>query len=611
MVAGEKLTVPVKTGSEMAWGSDAIAELLSRLDLPFISLTPGASYRGLHDSLVNYLGNTKPQMILCLHEEHAVAVAQGYAKVTGKPIAVALHANVGLMHGAMAIFNAFCDRMPMVILGATGPVDASDRRPWIDWIHTAADQGALIRDYTKWDDQPGSVQAALEAIVHADRSTRSYPSAPTYVCLDAALQEAPLQTQPSMPDLARFQPPAPPAPSVPDLQRAAAWLHTAQRPLLMMGRMGRSTQQWEARVQLAELLGACVVTDLKTTAVFPTGHWLHPAAPHTRLSAQARSLVAQADVVCAFDWIDLGGTLAGIPTLSPEQRIIAVSGDSALHNGWSKDHFMTPPCDIGLAADPDQVVGALLQTLASLGHKPGATVEDQWPAIPASLIDGAETTPTAAEHPSHDRTENEISMASAARIVEDALSGITMCYAAIPRGWDTDLINFTGPLSYLGRDGGGGVGAGPGLAVGAALALDGTGRLPVAIIGDGDFMMGATALWTAAHHRLAMLMIVANNRSYFNDVIHQQRMADQRSRPGQNRWVGQYLRDPDPDIAGIARSLGLTGYGPVGDTDGFAKALVDALRDVADGRSAVIDLHVTSTPSSTSPAASTPGEPGR
>jgi thiamine pyrophosphate-dependent acetolactate synthase large subunit-like protein len=171
------------------WGSDALAELLSRLDLPYLALVPGSSYRGLHDSLVNYNGNTDPQLIVCLHEEHAVAVAHGYAKVTGRPLAVGLHANVGLMHAAMAIYNAWCDRVPMLIIGATGPVDAARRRPWIDWIHTSADQGALIRPYVKWDDQPASVAAALDALAHAHEITVAAPSAPVYVCLDVSLQE--------------------------------------------------------------------------------------------------------------------------------------------------------------------------------------------------------------------------------------------------------------------------------------------------------------------------------------------------------------------------------------------------------------------------------------
>src|SRR5262249_27314253 len=137
-----------------AFGSDVIADTLRALEIPYIALNPGASYRGLHDSIVNFLGNVTPQMLLCLHEESAVALAHGYTKVTGKPMAAAVHSNVGLFHATMAIFNAWCDRQPVIVLGATGPVDAFKRRPWIDWIHTARDQGAIVRNFTKWDDQP-------------------------------------------------------------------------------------------------------------------------------------------------------------------------------------------------------------------------------------------------------------------------------------------------------------------------------------------------------------------------------------------------------------------------------------------------------------------------
>src|SRR3989454_6138917 len=156
MNAKESFTPDVRAESPVAgpeqkeiWGSDAIAAMLRALDIPYLALNPGASYRGLHDSIVNYLGNTRPQMLLCLHEESAVAIAQGYAKVSGRMMGAVVHSNVGLMHASMAIFNAWCDRMPMLVLGATGPWDAAKRRPWIDWIHTASDQAALVRDYTK------------------------------------------------------------------------------------------------------------------------------------------------------------------------------------------------------------------------------------------------------------------------------------------------------------------------------------------------------------------------------------------------------------------------------------------------------------------------------
>ena len=177
------------SNAELAWTSDAMAEMLRRLDVRYIALTPGASYRGLHDSLVNYLGNRDPQMMVCLHEEHAVGIAQGYAKVTERPMAVALHSNVGLLHATMAIFNAWCGRAPMLILGATGPGDAEERRPWIDWIHTAKDQGALIRNYTKWDDEPRSAGASVESIMRGYQIAATQPYGPTYVCLDVGLQE--------------------------------------------------------------------------------------------------------------------------------------------------------------------------------------------------------------------------------------------------------------------------------------------------------------------------------------------------------------------------------------------------------------------------------------
>src|SRR6476646_11326590 len=205
----EPIERPLPSGANApAFGSDVIAETLRALDIPYIALNPGASYRGLHDSLVNYLGNRDPRMLLCLHEESAVAIAHGYAKVAGRAMGAVLHSNVGLMHASMAIFNAWCDRVPMLLLGATGPVDASVRRPWIDWIHTAADQGALIRDYTKWDDQPASVPAALDALAYAAQLAATPPCAPVYVNLDAGLQEAPLAQALRLPDVARFAPPA-------------------------------------------------------------------------------------------------------------------------------------------------------------------------------------------------------------------------------------------------------------------------------------------------------------------------------------------------------------------------------------------------------------------
>src|SRR6185369_5879433 len=213
---------------ERIFGSDVIASMLRSLDIPYVALNPGASFRGLHDSLVNHLGNERPQMLLCLHEESAVAIAHGYAKVTQRMLGVVLHSNVGLMHATMAIFNAWCDRVPLLLLGATGPVDAARRRPWIDWIHTASDQGALVRDFTKWDDQPGSIEAACESLLRAMQIACTPPCGPTYVNFDATLQESPLAALPALPDPARHAPASPALPPADSLAAVARMLDDAR-----------------------------------------------------------------------------------------------------------------------------------------------------------------------------------------------------------------------------------------------------------------------------------------------------------------------------------------------------------------------------------------------
>jgi thiamine pyrophosphate-dependent acetolactate synthase large subunit-like protein len=173
-----------------------------------------------------------------------------------------------------------------------------------------------------------------------------------------------------------------------------------------------------------------------------------------------------------------------------------------------------------------------------------------------------------------------------------ALSGQETCLVRLPLSWDGADLRVAHPLDYLGQDGGAGLASGPGMAVGAALALAGSGRLPVAVLGDGDFLMGASALWTAAHYRLPVLVVVANNRSFFNDEVHQQRMALARDRPVENRWIGQHIRDPDPDLAALARSLGFTAEGPIEDTAALGPALERGVAAARAGACVLVDVHV-------------------
>jgi acetolactate synthase-1/2/3 large subunit len=565
----------------MEWGSDALAELLRRLGLPYIAIVPGSSYRGLHDSLVNYNGNRDPQLLVCLHEEHAVAIAHGYAKVTGEPLAVGIHSNVGLMHASMAIYNAYCDRVPMLIIGATGPVDAARRRPWIDWIHTSGDQGALIRQYSKWDDQPGSVEAALNSLARAYSITREAPSAPTYVCLDVSLQEQPLTAPPAIPDARKDQSPRSHGPDSVAIATTLEFLGQARRPLFLLGRLSSDEQDWDRRVALAERHGALVISDLKTGAVFPSAHRLHPNAPGLFLPAESASLIGDADLIISLDWIDLAGTISaaaahGHPTSA---RIISCTTDSALHNGWSKDSFDYQPVDLSVPADPDLLVRALLET-------GGPAKPSEWPAR-----DGAgPTAPTAADG------GDDIFMHGLAEALRDALADPDLdapaCLVRLPLGWAGADLEVDHPLDYLGQDGGAGIGSGPGMAVGAALALEGSGRLPVAVLGDGDFLMGGTALWTAAHYRLPLLIVVANNSSYYNDVVHQERVAGQRRRPAVNSWIGQALTDPDPDLGAFARSLGFQAGQQVRDRSALPAALAAAAAAARSGKCVLVDVRV-------------------
>ena len=575
------------------WGSDALAELLSRLDLRYLALVPGSSYRGLHDSLVNYTGNRDPRMLVCLHEEHAVAIAHGYAKVAGRPMAVALHSNVGLMHATMAIYNAWCDRVPMLIVGATGPVDAARRRPWIDWIHTSADQGALIRPYVKWDDQPASVEAALDSLAQAYSITRTAPSAPVYVCLDVSLQEQRLPASPAIPDVRRDRSPRSHGPDAEAVRTTLDFLSRARRPLFLLGRLSRDERDWDRRVALAERYGALVLSDLKNGAVFPTAHPLHPNPPGIFLPAASAGLIGGADLILSLDWTDLAGTLSaaashGHPAAG---RIIACTSDSALRNGWSKDSFGRDPVDLAVPADPDLLVRALLEPAEPFDRfDPFEPVEPaEWPAAdaaPAPSLNPARGTDGTRG------TADGIGLHDLAAALRDALAGSPACLVRLPLGWHGSDLQASHPLDYLGMDGGAGIGSGPGMAVGAALALEGTGRVPVAVLGDGDLLMGGTALWTAAHYRLPLLIVVANNSAFHNDVVHAERMASQRRRPARNTRIGQAISDPDPDLPAFARSLGFHAAGQIRDRSALPAALAAAVAATRSGKCALVDVRI-------------------
>jgi len=555
---------------ECRFGSDAVADTLRALKIAYIAINPGASLRGLHDSLVNRLGNDRPTILLCLHEEHAVAIAHGWAKVTGRAMAAAVHSNVGLMHATMAVFNAWCDRMPVLLVGATGPVDAEKRRPWIDWIHTARDQGALVRGYVKWDDQPASPAAAREALVRAKWIADTPPQGPVYVNLDAGMQEAELDAPLAPLDIGRLTPPVASAADPDLIDRLTTALTTAKVPVVLAGRGSRTLEAWQARLALIERIGARVITDLKLGAVFPTDHPLHAGSPGIWLDADANAALRAADVILSLDWVDLGGTLkAAFGALQPPAKIIHASLDHRLHGGWSMDYQALPPVDLLLAVEPDQVVTQLADVLQARSTK---VAPDCHPFPIEAVPPGAMRT------------------ASIAHGLRSALNGRDASLLHLPLSWDGRLWPFRHPLDFIGQDGGAGIGAGTGIAVGAALALRDSGRLPVAICGDGDFLMGVTAIWTAVHYRIPLLLVVANNRSFFNDEVHQERVALLRGRPVENKWIGQRIADPQIDLAALARAQGAQGFGPVARGQDLIAVLEAAISVVDAGGVAVVDV---------------------
>lgn len=566
---------------QMGWASDVAAEMLRRIGVKYVSLNPGASYRGLHDSIVNYLGNEDPQMLICLHEDHAVHVAQGYAKATGEPMACALHSNVGLMHGLMATFNAWCYRAPIIMLGATGPVDAPLRRPWIDWIHTMKDQGALLRNYTKWDDEPRSAGAIVETMYRANQIARSEPTGPVYVCFDAGLQEEALTEEIHIPDASKFLPSDPPRASENAVAEVADLLLAAKSPVLMIGRSNRTQKGWDDRIKLAEAVGAGVMTNLRNAAVFPSEHPLHIGRPAGGVNPPMRAAVAAADVIVSLNWLDFGGTQRLLKRDGDiKGKIVHCSLEQYLHTGYGMELYELPEADVNINADQDAFVAQLLAEIERRGAK------SSWDG--KSIGPEPESYEPIANRPA----DGSIEPADIVTALAEAQGDRQISLNRVASGGMGPAYKITAPLSYLGHDGGGGLASGPGTSVGAALAVKGTGWLPVAVLGDGDFMQGNTALWTAARYNIPMLVILSNNSSNFNDELHQETVAKDRDRPVENRWIGMRISEPNIDFTELAQSLGFEAGPAVTKMGDLLGRIEEGLKAVEAGKCHLIDVRV-------------------
>ncbi len=563
------------------YGSDVVVDLMKAFDIEYAAFNPGATFRGIHDSIVNYGGNYMPEVIFCNHEEVSVAVAHGYAKAKGKPMIAIVHNMVGLQHASMAIFNAYIDRVPIIVLGGTGPMNTKRRRPRIDWIHTALVQGNQVRDYVKWDDQPYTLADVPDSFIRGYRIATTEPMAPIYINYDADIQEDSLTQPMEIPDVSRYATPAAMQANPEALRKAAELLVSARAPLIIADTLGRNPKTVPLLVELAELLGTPVV-DKGARFNFPTVNPLDA-------TDGARDLLANADVILALDVADIFGSLTTVSkqtrdceyVTKPGVKLISISMNDMLVHSWAGDYQALQPLDIPMCADTFIAVPELTRLCRELLGNDGPKKQ----AVEARRKELG------------DRHKSRRGKWLADAQAKSSLKDITTAWLALElgevikkddwvlvngssNGWARRLWDFTKPNQYLGASGGAGVGYGSGAAIGAALALKGSGKLAIDIQSDGDLLMTSSSLWTAAKHRIPLLIVMHNNQSFYNSEEHGIEVAKFRKRPVENAGIGTHVDDPAVDYSKMAQSFGVSAEGPVRNPADLRPALERGLKYV-------------------------------
>ena len=566
------------------YGSDLIVDLLLRFGVEYAALNPGSSFRGLHDSIVNYGGN-RPEIIQCPHEEVAVGLAHGYAKVTGRPMAAIVHDVVGLLHGSMAIYYAYLDRVPVLVLGATGPMDITRRRPNIDWIHTAVAQGSAVRDYTKWDYQPVGAQDVAESFARAYRVATTDPQGPVYLIYDAGFQEARLEHEVELPDPARVRPTSL-APDPQAIEQLAGWLVGASNPVVVTEHVGRHPEAVATLVELAEVLGAAVV-DFGDRLCFPSDHALNLTG--------AEDVLEGADLVLALDVRDLHGALVGVDRVQRTTvsrigagcRLVEIGlGDLGIRS-WSQEFQRLQPVDLSILADTSLALPILT---AAVRRRLGAADGEVQERARRHSSRHASLRRAWREHACATTDELPIATAHLAAVVGEVIKDSDWVLTANTlRDWTRRLWNFDRPNRHPGQSLG--TATQIGISLGVALAHRGSGRLVVDLQPDGDLLFDAAALWVASYHRIPILVVMYNNRAYYNDWEHQVLMARERGRDESMAYLGMELDRPAPDFAGLARSFGWWAEGPV-ERPTELRAAIERARDVVlgQGTPALVDV---------------------
>jgi len=584
--AKKRVSKPKVVPTKQSWASDVIVDMLHMYDLPYASLNPGASYRGLHDSIINY-GQNYPHMMLCQHEEIAVQIAHGYAKASGKPMVAILHNLVGLLHANLAVYYAYMDRVPIFIIGATGPMDETRRRPKIDWIHTANVQGSAIRDYTKWDYQPTVIDGVPEAFARAYGVMMTEPQGPIYMCYDAWLQEAPLDHKVLLPPAQAVKVPTPIAPDPESLEQAADMLVKAKRPVILAEFVGHNPEGFGQLVKLAETVSAPVY-GLETRLNFPSCHPLN--------MSKVEDIFTDADLILCLDVRDwerpttkLVSTTRKVKSIVPAKcKWVDIGFNDLELSSWSMDYQRMMHADLRILADTTLAIPALTKLCRSrLNKTPNLKTRAKKRFEAIRKRHTAVRKQWAKEVPK-DKNKSPIPLASLAdevwQVIKDEDWVLT---AGSLRGWAHKLWDFDKPYRHPGRSLG--TATQIGISMGVALANRDAGRLVVDLQPDGDLMFDLGSLWVAAKHKIPMLVVMFNNRAYYNDWEHQIRMAHQRGTPVERAHIGMDLYGPEPDFASVARALGWYAEGPIDKAKDVGPALRRAIERVKAGQPALVD----------------------
>jgi thiamine pyrophosphate-dependent acetolactate synthase large subunit-like protein len=575
-------------------GSDFMVDVIKTLGIKYLPANCASSYRAIHESLINYGGNKSPEFLTCMHEESAVAMSHGYFKVAGKPLMTLCHGTVGLQHATMGIYNAWCDRVPVIVVGGND-MDAATRPPGVPTFHAAQDINALVRDFTKWDDTPVSLGHFAQSFVRAYKIAMTPPYGPVMISLDAGLQQEPARGHgDEKPAIPRYVPTAPPQGDTGAVKEAAKLLAGAQNPVIVVDRCARTANGVKLLVELAEVLQARVV-DQGGRMNFPRTHYL--SAPPT--------VVANADVIIGLELSDFWATVNsytdngvnGIGVngtrIKAGTKLISISSVELNTKANYQDFQRFQVVDVPMAGDAEATLPALIEAVKQAGPSKAAT-EKRAEAAKKAYAEGKERARQAAA------VGWDASPISTARLCMETYGAIKQLDWSLVASegnvsnWPARLWPIDKHYQWLGRSGGYGVGYGAPASIGAALANRDLGRFSVSIQSDGDLMYAPGVLWTAAKHKIPLLAVMHNNRAYHQEVMHVQRLSNFRDRVantgGDMGPVGTSIMNPDIEYHKLAESMGWWAKGPIKDPKELGPALREAVKVVQSGQPALLNV---------------------